>query len=242
MEMKDIRKKFGTVTALRGVDFNIKRGEIVGLLGDNGAGKSTLIKLIAGLYPADSGSFIFKEKNIELKKYSVAKGRRMGIETVYQDRALGLLQPLWQNIFIGRHLKNRFGFIDAQAEKQATVEILDKLGLGGDRVSPETLAGVLSGGERQGIAIGRAMYFDADLIILDEPTTALAVGEVDKVLKFITELKQKGKSVIFITHNINHVWQSADRFFVLSHGKNILIEEKENTSIEALLDAIRGKN
>lgn len=240
LEMKDIRKRFGAVAALNSADFNVKSGEIVGLLGDNGAGKSTLIKIISGLHTADSGSFVFKNKSIDFKHYTVAKGRAMGIETVYQDRALGFLQPLWRNMFTGRHLKNKAGLIDVAAEKAASAKLLQKLGLGGERVTPDTPAGVLSGGERQGIAIGRAMYFDAELVILDEPTTALAVGEADKVLAFIKDVKEKGKSVIFITHNINHVWQAADRFFVLSQGKNALAAERSEISIEALFRAVRG--
>lgn len=117
--------------------------------------------------------------------------------------------------------------------------MLKELGLGGDRLTPDTLSGVLSGGERQGLAIGRAMFFDADLLILDEPTTALAVNEVDKVLKFVKEVKQKGSSVIFISHNIDHVWQVADRFFILSHGKTACVLEKEKTSFEELSMSLR---
>ncbi len=240
LRMNGICKSFGTVAALRGVDFSVQSGEIVGLLGDNGAGKSSLIKIISGLFPADSGSFIFKEKNIHTARYNVAKARRMGIETVYQDRALGMLQPLWRNIFMGRHIKNKLGLIDVAAEKKATIELLETIGLGGNHLSPDTYAGVLSGGERQGVAIGRALYFDADLVILDEPTTALAINEVDKVLHFIQTLKQKGKSVIFISHSIPHVWEVADRFFILSHGKTVAELEKTHTTINEVFVAVRG--
>ncbi|MEL3907097.1 MAG: ATP-binding cassette domain-containing protein [Treponema sp.] len=239
LEMHGIQKNFGTVKALRGADFNVKTGEIVGLLGDNGAGKSTLIKIISGLYGADSGSFLFKGEPVDFRRYSVARARKMGVETVYQDRALGVQQPLWRNMFMGRHLKNRFGLIDAAAEKKAARHLLADLGLGGDRLTPDTPAGVLSGGERQGIAIGRAMYFDAELVILDEPTTALAVNEVDKVLSFIQAVKEKGKSVIFITHTIDHVWQAADRFFILSHGATSCVLERTAVSFDELLSAVR---
>ncbi len=240
LRMNGICKSFGTIAALRGVDFSVQSGEIVGLLGDNGAGKSSLIKIISGLFPADSGSFIFKEKKIHTARYNVAKARRMGIETVYQDRALGMLQPLWRNIFMGRHIKNKLGLIDVAAEKKATIELLETIGLGGNHLSPDTHAGVLSGGERQGVAIGRALYFDADLVILDEPTTALAVNEVDKVLHFIQTLKQKGKSVIFISHSIPHVWEVADRFFILSHGKTVAELEKTHTTMHEVFTAVRG--
>ena len=239
LEMHGIHKSFGTVQALRGADFSVKPGEIVGLLGDNGAGKSTLIKIISGLYGADSGSFLFKGHAVNFRRYSVAQARRMGIETVYQDRALGVLQPLWRNIFMGRHIKNRLGLIDVRTEKRITQQLLVELGLGGDRLTPDTAAGVLSGGERQGIAIGRAMYFDAGLVILDEPTTALAVNEVDKVLQFIRAVREKGKSVIFITHTIDHVWQTADRFCILSHGKTAGMLERSQITFDDLLTAVR---
>ena len=237
--MNGIRKSFGTVQALRGACFNVKPGESVGLLGDNGAGKSTLIKIISGVYGADTGSFLFKGKPVDFRRYSVAQARKMGIETVYQDRALGVLQPLWRNIFMGRHIKNRLGLIDAAAEKRITQQLLTELGVGGDRLTPDTPAGVLSGGERQSIAIGRAMYFDAELVILDEPTTALAVNEVDKVLDFIRAVREKGKSVIFITHTIDHVWQSADRFCILSHGKTACMLERASITFDDLLAAVR---
>ncbi|MGP1454965.1 MAG: ATP-binding cassette domain-containing protein [Treponema sp.] len=239
LEMHGMHKSFGTVQALCGADFTVKPGEIVALLGDNGAGKSTLIKIISGLYGADAGSFVFKGHAIDFLRYSVARARKMGIETVYQDRALGVLQPLWRNMFMGRHITNRFGLIDAAAEKRITQQLLTELGLGGKGLSADAPAGVLSGGERQGIAIGRAMYFDADLVILDEPTTALAVNEADKVLNFMQSVKAKGKSVIFITHTIDHAWQSADRFFILSHGRTACVLERNAVTFNELLEAVR---
>jgi len=237
--MHGMHKSFGTVQALCGADFTVKPGEIVALLGDNGAGKSTLIKIISGLYGADAGSFVFKDHAIDFRRYSVARARKMGIETVYQDRALGVLQPLWRNMFMGRHITNRFGLIDAAAEKRITQQLLTELGLSGRGLSADAPAGVLSGGERQGIAIGRAMYFDADLVILDEPTTALAVNEADKVLNFMQSVKAKGKSVIFITHTIDHAWQSADRFFILSRGTTACVLERNAITFNELLEAVR---
>ena len=220
VEMRGIRKSFGSVEALRGVDFRVNAAEIVGLLGDNGAGKSTLIKVLSGLYGADAGTFLFRGRKLDWTRSCVSRARGLGIETVYQDRALGLQQSLWRNVFVGRHIKDSWGLIDVAEECRVTAELLARMGLGGGRLTPDTRAGVLSGGERQGLAIGRAMYFDAELVVLDEPTTALALSEVDKVLEFICGVRERGKSVVFITHSIDHVWAVADRFVVLSHGRN----------------------
>lgn len=217
LEMRDIRKSFGNVHALRGVDFSLDRGEITALLGDNGAGKSTLIKIISGLYAPTSGSVEINGERV--KRFSVAHARSLGVEAVYQDRALGVSQPLWRNLFAGRHIKTRFGLIDAKREREAAAEIISRLGLSGAGISPETPAGLLSGGERQGLAIGRAMYFKAGVVILDEPTTALAVSEAEKVLDFMRLLKSEGRSVVVITHTIEHAHRVADRFVILSHGK-----------------------
>lgn len=217
LEMRDIRKSFGNVHALRGVDFSLDRGEITALLGDNGAGKSTLIKIISGLYAPTSGSVEINGERV--KRFSVAHARILGVEAVYQDRALGVSQPLWRNLFAGRHIKTRFGLIDAKREREAAAEIISRLGLSGAGISPETPAGLLSGGERQGLAIGRAMYFKAGVVILDEPTTALAVSEAEKVLDFMRLLKSEGRSVVVITHTIEHAHRVADRFVILSHGK-----------------------
>lgn len=217
LEMRDIRKSFGNVHALRGVDFSLDRGEITALLGDNGAGKSTLIKIISGLYAPTSGSVEINGERV--KRFSVAHARSLGVEAVYQDRALGVSQPLWRNLFAGRHIKTRFGLIDAKREREAAAEIISRLGLSGAGISPETPAGLLSGGERQGLAIGRAMYFKAGVVILDEPTTALAVSEAEKVLDFMRLLKSEGRSVVVITHTIEHAYRVADRFVILSHGK-----------------------
>lgn len=217
LEMRDIRKSFGNVHALRGVDFSLDRGEITALLGDNGAGKSTLIKIISGLYAPTSGSVEINGERV--KRFSVAHARSLGVEAVYQDRALGVSQPLWRNLFAGRHIKTRFGLIDAKREREAAAEIISRLGLSGAGISPETPAGLLSGGERQGLAIGRAMYFKAGVVILDEPTTALAVSEAEKVLDFMRRLKSEGRSVVVITHTIEHAHRVADRFVILSHGK-----------------------
>lgn len=239
MEMRGIYKTFGSVRALRGLDFHLKRGEIVGLLGDNGAGKSTLIKILSGFYRPDTGSFAYDGKTVDFSRFDVRSARRMGIETVYQDRALGERQPLWRNLFMGRHLKNRWGLIDVKQERATAAELIGQLGLKGAGISPDTPAGVLSGGERQGLAIGRAMYFDADVVIMDEPTTALALSEVDRVLDFIKGVRAQGRSVVFITHSIDHVWEVADRFVLLSRGRLFGDWIRSALTLEGLLTHLR---
>ena len=236
LEMRSVRKSFGSVHALRGVDFSLAEGEITALLGDNGAGKSTLAKIIAGLYAPSSGSVSIG--GAPVTKFTVKNARALGVETVYQDRALGYSQPLWRNLFAGRHLKNRFGLIDAAAERAAAAAIISRLGLSGAGVSPDTAALLLSGGERQGLAIGRAMHFRARIVILDEPTTALAVGEVEKVLDFMRRVKAEGRSVMVITHSVEHAWRVADRFVVLSHGKIFGEWSREGLTAAGLLEKL----
>ena len=236
LEMRSVRKSFGSVHALRGVDFSLAEGEITALLGDNGAGKSTLAKIIAGLYAPSSGSVLIG--GAPVTKFTVKNARALGVETVYQDRALGYSQPLWRNLFAGRHLKNRFGLIDAAAERAAAAAIISRLGLSGAGVSPDTAALLLSGGERQGLAIGRAMHFRARIVILDEPTTALAVGEVEKVLDFMRRVKEEGRSVMVITHSVEHAWRVADRFVVLSHGKIFGEWSREGLTASGLLEKL----
>ena len=239
LEMRNISKSFGNVHALRGVDFCLRKGEIIALLGDNGAGKSTLIKIMSGLYTQDSGDiFISKEKK-RVSSWNVRSARESGIETVYQDRALGYSQPLWRNLFAGRHIKNRFGLIDVGAEIEASQKIIDDFGLSGAGISPQTPALVLSGGERQGLAIGRAMYFRAEVVVLDEPTTALAVNEAEYVLNFARRVRDEGRSVVIITHSIDHAWSIADRFVILSHGRVFGVCEKKDLSLESLMLKLR---
>ena len=147
LEMRDVRKSFGSVHALRGVDFSLERGEITALLGDNGAGKSTLIKIISGLYAPTSGTVEINGERV--KRFSVAHARSLGVEAVYQDRALGVSQPLWRNLFAGRHIKTRFGLIDVKREREAAADIIAHLGLSGAGISPDTPAAVALG--RRGV-------------------------------------------------------------------------------------------
>jgi len=217
LEMKNSSKRFGEVQALRQTDFAVGRNEVVGLLGDNGAGKSTLIKIVTGYYQPDSGEIYFNQNRVE--HLSVAKARQLGIETVYQERALADLQTLWRNIFMGRELTTRLGFLDVNKMKRETEKLMvESMGFTSSAVAPDSVVKTFSGGEKQGVAIVRALYFDAELIILDEPTMGLSLSETRKLLNFVRGIKQAGKSCIFIDHNVFHVYSVADRIVVLDRG------------------------
>lgn len=217
LEMRDISKSFGEVQSLHGVNFHVEDGEVVGLVGDNGAGKSTLIKIITGYHQPDSGEIYFRGERVE--KLTVPKARELGVETVYQERALSDQQTLWRNIFIGRELTKRFGILDVKKMRDETNRLMrESMGFTSSAVSPDSMVKTFSGGEKQGVAIVRALYFDAEIIILDEPTMGLALSETQKLLNFVQRVKDQGKSAIFIDHNIFHVYEVASRIVVLDRG------------------------
>ncbi len=224
VEMRAISKRFGTVSALEGVDFEVRRGEVCALLGDNGAGKSTLIKILTGIYPATSGEIRMNGAPVHIR--TPADARALGIETVYQDLALVNLMSVTRNFFLGREVIGgvgplrfmRLGEMNARTE-QALLEIgIEKFSTGRSVTEP---VAKLSGGERQSIAIGRAVHFGASLLILDEPTSALSVGETEKVLHYTLRAKERGMAVIFISHNLHHVSKVADRYTIIRHGRKV---------------------
>ena len=233
--LSQICKSFGKVKVLDDVDLHLHANEVLGVVGDNGAGKSTLIKILSGVIQADSGRFFIKETPIDLKRYNVGKARSFGIETVHQDRALGEKQPIWRNLFMGRHRRNALGMIRKAEEKAEALALLTSfLGLSGAGISPDAPVSVLSGGERQGLAIGRAIHFDSDILVLDEPCTALAVNEVEKVLSFIFRAKKRGKAVILISHTLSHLHDVCDRFIFLNRGKVADNIHKSDIDLQAL--------
>lgn len=218
VSMMEINKSFGKVEVLKGVNFEVGNNEIVGLVGDNGAGKSTLIKILTGVYRSDSGEIYFKGERITI--HSVEKSRELGIETVYQERALSEQQTIWRNIFMGREVTGKGGFLKIDDQRKESEKILrEHIGLTSKAITTESLVSTLSGGEKQGIAIGRALHFNADLIILDEPTMGLSLAETRKVLDFVRGIKERGKSAIFISHNIYYVYPIAERFVILDRGE-----------------------
>jgi simple sugar transport system ATP-binding protein len=220
MRLEGVQKYFGAVHALRDIDIAITRNEIVGLIGDNGAGKSTLIKVMTGVLAPTSGKIFIRDREIQQSDYSVRIAHDLSIETVYQDKSLAEKQPLWRNFFVGRQITNRFGFINIKREKEVAQRILiDVIGFRGVGITVDSTVANLSGGERQGIAIGRAMHYNADLIVLDEPTAALGVAEVKKVIDFVRRIKQSGRACIYIEHNLAHVHEVADRLVVIDRGR-----------------------
>jgi simple sugar transport system ATP-binding protein len=219
LEMRNISKTFGEVQALRQVDFAVARGEVVGLLGDNGAGKSTLIKIVTGYYDPDADGSEVYFNGQKMERLSVSEARKLGIETVYQERALADLQTLWRNIFMGRELTTNLGFLDVRKMRQETKKLMvGSMGFTSAAVVPDSVVRTFSGGEKQGVAIVRALHFDAELIILDEPTMGLSLSETRKLLEFVRGIKEAGKSCIFIDHNVFHVYSVADRVVVLDRG------------------------
>jgi len=239
LEMRNISKSFGEVQSLRNVDFHVGRNEIVGLLGDNGAGKSTLIKIITGYHPPDPGGQIaFNGQKIE--RLTVARARELGIESVYQERALADQQALWRNIFMGRELTNVIGVLDVERMRRETQKLMTQLmGFTSTAVTPDSTVRHMSGGERQGVAITRALYFHAELLILDEPTMGLSLSETQKVLEFVRGIKTAGKSCIFIDHNVFHVYPVADRIVVLDRGAVAGEFLKDTISLDALIAKLR---
>lgn len=226
-------KHFGGVQVLNNVNLEIGANEIVGLVGDNGAGKSTLIKLITGVHLPSSGDIYYKGQKISI--HSVKKSRELGIETVYQERALADLQTIWQNMFVGREITNKLGFMKIKEQKrQSEMMMREHMGFTSKAITVDTEVEFLSGGEKQGIAISRALYFKADLIILDEPTVALSLSETQRVQDFIVDIKARGHSAIYISHSIYLLYPVCDRFIVLDRGKVAGMLDKKDVTMDQL--------
>jgi len=233
--MRDVYKKFGEVFALRGVNFDVEENEVVGLIGDNGAGKSTLIKILSGVHRPTGGELRIRGERVNLRRYSVREAHRYGIEPVFQEQALADKQSLWRNLFLGREITGPLGFLKSKEMIRETDSLMSGLlKFTGGGMAPQTHAMTLSGGERQGLAIGRAMYFEAELIILDEPTRALSVKEIGKVLRFVKELKENGKSCVYISHTISHVYAISDRFVILDRGEIVGEYRRDDVTEEEL--------
>ena len=234
IELREIKKSYGSVFAVGGVNMHVDRGEVVGLLGDNGAGKSTLIKILAGAVQPSSGEILVGGSAVS--GWSPGKSRDAGIETVFQDRALAVQQTIVRNIFMGREVTSFLGFLDIRKERQEAERLMREIGFTSKVFSPDSIVGQLSGGERQGVAIARAIYNRADLIILDEPTTALSLTETEKVFRFVRTVRESGRSILFIGHNIHHVFDIAERFIVLDRGRVALeVSKKDVGSAEKLI-------
>jgi len=238
LEMKNISKTFGEVAALHDVNFHVGKNEIVGLLGDNGAGKSTLVKLITGYHHPDPGGEIYWQGK-RLEHITVARAHEMGIEVVYQERALADKQSLWRNIFMGREITGAGGRLEVRRMREETLKLMQhSMGFTSSAITPDSTVMTFSGGERQGVAITRALYFKAELVILDEPTMGLSLSETRKALDFVESIRKAGKSAIFIDHNIFHVYPVVDRMVVLDRGTVAGQFMKGELSLQELTDRL----
>lgn len=238
VELQRIEKTFGRVQALTDINLKLYEGEIVSLVGDNGAGKSTLMKIIAGTESADSGGRFLLEGE-EQKSWKAAKARRLGIETVHQNRALSEQQSIYANVFMGREITNRLGFVKRKQEIAETESLMRKIGYTSKVWTPNSQVLKLSGGERQGVAIARAILFQSRLVMLDEPTTAMALSEQAEVIEFIKDLKNQGKSVVFISHNPWDAHTVADRFVILDRGRIVFDGPKGNLTADDFITMLR---
>ena len=238
VELQKIEKTFGRVQALTDINLKLYEGEIVSLVGDNGAGKSTLMKIIAGTESADSGGRFLLEGE-EQKSWKAAKARRLGIETVHQNRALSEQQSIYANVFMGREITNRLGFVKRKQEIAETEALMRKIGYTSKVWTPNSQVLKLSGGERQGVAIARAILFQSRLVMLDEPTTAMALSEQAEVIEFIRDLKKQGKSVVFISHNPWDAHTVADRFVILDRGRIVFDGPKGNLTADDFITMLR---
>lgn len=239
IEVKNLVKHFGSVIALNGVSLNVYPNEVHCLLGDNGAGKSTLINTLAGVHKPTSGDFLIDGKP---HLYSGPRGALdAGIATVYQDLAMIPLMSVTRNFFMGREPRIGFGpfkYMDMKFADNVTRDEMHKIGI--DVRDPQQAVGTLSGGERQCVAIARAVYFGAKVLILDEPTSALGVAQTSIVLKYIDQVRNKGLGVIFITHNVRHAYAVGNRFTVLNRGKTLGTSTKDKIGIDELQNLMAG--
>jgi simple sugar transport system ATP-binding protein len=236
LEMKNISKSYGYVQALKDVSLTLHPNEVLGLVGDNAAGKSTLIKILSGAVLADSGRIYFENKEVKIR--TPYDSRKLGIETIYQNLALVGNLPIYTNIFLGRprvkpFLSKIIRILDRKLMEKESWEILNELRINFDSMREKV--DNLSGGQRQAVAIGRALFFNPKIIIMDEPTSGLAVKEVDKIHEIIRRFKERGVSIIFITHRLQSVFAVTDRIMVLRRGEKVLDKLLGETSVEEVV-------
>ena len=235
-EARGISKTYGHVNALMDVNFRVGHNEVVGLLGDNGAGKSTLIKILSGVVEPDRGQFLRNGKPVDIG--SRRKSEAAGIQTIYQDIALVGAMSIMRNIYAGREPTGALGFMKIKEMRATAMAILDEHVRIAGITSPDLPVEDLSGGQAQAVAIARAVHFKRDILLLDEPTSALSVRETEKVLAIMRELAESGVSCVFVTHNIYHAFRVCDRFVVMAHGQAVTDVAKADTSLNELTDMI----
>jgi simple sugar transport system ATP-binding protein len=235
-EARSVTKKYGSFLALKSMNFHICRNEVVGLLGDNGAGKSTLVRMISGINPPTSGEIFLNGKPAEIN--TRAQSEAAGIETIYQDIALVDSLSITRNIFMGREITNRFGFMDHKKMEEITIDVLGSAVQISGIDDPRKEVGFLSGGQKQAVAIARAVYFKRNILLLDEPTSALSVRETERLLGYVRDLKKENASSVLVTHNLYHAFMVCDRFVVMSHGTKVFEAAKKDTTIEEVTDHV----
>jgi simple sugar transport system ATP-binding protein len=239
VELRRVSKSFGSVLALKDLDFAVESGEVHCLLGDNGAGKSTVIKVLAGVHVISKGEYVIDGTPVSICSPRAALDH--GIATVYQDLAMVPLLSITRNFFLGRELTKGWGpFSRFDVASANEVVVRELSGMGIDIRDPSQTVGTLSGGERQCLAIARAVYFGARVLILDEPTSALGVHQASIVLKIIAEARKRGLGVIFISHNINHAFAVGDRFTLLNRGTSKGTYRRGDVSRDQVLHVMAG--
>lgn len=239
LELHNISKLYGNIIALSDISTTVEAGSVTCVLGDNGAGKSTFIKTLAGVHRPSSGQLLFEGQ--ERRFNSPRDALNLGIATVYQNLALAPLMSIWRNFFLGAEPTTGVGplrWIDKKKAMDIAVTEMGKMGI--DVRDPEQPVGTLSGGERQSVAIARAVYFGAKVLILDEPTSALGVKQSGVVLKYILKARDQGLGVVFITHNPRHAYPVGDRFLILNRGKSLGDFAKKDIAIEELTHLMAG--
>jgi D-xylose transport system ATP-binding protein len=235
LQLRQITKSFGSVQALTDVDFDVRRGEVMALVGDNGAGKSTLIKCVAGAHSPDSGEILFEGKEVSI--HGPKDAANLGIEVVYQDLALCDNLDVVQNMYLGREAHNWFQQLYEPTMESKTAETLKTLAVTTIRSIRQPVA-TLSGGQRQSVAVARAVMWNSKLVILDEPTAALGVAQTEQVLALVRRLAEQGLGVVIISHNLHDIFETANRITVLRLGRNVGVYERQKTTQEEVVHAI----
>src|SRR5919202_60746 len=235
LEIRGISKSFGSVQALTDVDFEVRDGEVMALVGDNGAGKSTLIKCIAGIHGYDDGEIFFEGKLVHI--HGPKDSAKLGIEIVYQDLALCDNLDVVQNMYLGREIRDWLFRLNEPAMEQRTADTLKSLAVTTIRSIRQPVAS-LSGGQRQSVAVAKAVQWNSRLVILDEPTAALGVAQTEQVLSLVKRLAERGLAVVLVSHNLHDVFETATRITVLRLGRDVGVYERDKTTQQEVVEAI----
>jgi simple sugar transport system ATP-binding protein len=236
LELRDVNKHYGLNKVLNNVSFHVGRGEILALLGDNGAGKSTTVKTISGVVQPDSGTLLWDGNPVKLNSH--ADAAELGVETIYQDTALVDSMTVARNIFMGRELIGPLGFMRLREMREIASHVLKTIVAIEGIDSPDKLVGNLSGGQKQAVAIARAVHFKRTLLVLDEPTSALAVRATEALFEYLRSLRSQGLSSVLVTHNLYDAYRICDRFVVMARGQVVFQATQKQTSVEQLTEHV----